>query len=116
MPTNLPLAQQWVEICGLDGLTPDTGCGALLGDQQVALFYLPGESEQVFAIGNYDPLGGANVMARGIVGNVGDQLVVASPLYKQHFNLRTGVCLEDADVVVPCYPARVVAGRVELAN
>ena len=116
MSTTSPSARQWVDICGLDELTPDAGCGALLGDDQVALFYLPGEPEQVFAISNYDPLGDANVMARGIVGTVGGQLVVASPLYKQHFDLRTGVCLEDAQAVVACYPARIVAGRVELAS
>ncbi len=110
-----PATRHWVDICAIEELTPNAGCGALLGDQQVALFYLPEQPEQVFAISNYDPLGKANVMARGIVGTIGDQLVVASPLYKQHFNLRTGICLEEADVAVPCYAVRIEAGRVELA-
>jgi len=116
MPTTSPLARQWVDICGLDDLTANAGCGALLGDQQVALFYLPDEPEQVFAISNYDPLGEANVLARGIVGNIGEQLVVASPLYKQHFDLRTGACLEEAEVWVRCFSARIQDGRVELAG
>lgn len=107
--------QQWVDICAIDDLTPEAGCGALLGDEQVALFYLPNQPEQIFAISNYDPLGEANVLARGIVGNIGERLVVASPLYKQHFDLRTGECLEDNEVSVPCYTARIEAGRVELS-
>jgi len=116
MPTSQPPTQQWVDICAIDDLTPEAGCGALLGDEQVALFYLPNQPEQLFAISNYDPLGEANVLARGIVGNIGEQLVVASPLYKQHFDLRTGACLEEAEVTVRCYSARIEAGRVELSG
>ena len=108
--------QNWVDICAVEDLTPEAGCGALLDNQQVALFYLPNQPEQLFAIGNYDPLGGANVLARGIVGDLGGQLVVASPLYKQHYDLRTGACLEDDSVSVPCYSARIVSGRVELST
>ncbi|MBL4620954.1 MAG: nitrite reductase small subunit NirD [Immundisolibacteraceae bacterium] len=108
--------QRWVDICAVEDLTPEAGCGALLEDQQVALFYLPNQPEQCFAIGNFDPLGGANVLSRGIVGNLGDRLVVASPLYKQHFDLRTGACLEDESVSVPCFSSRIVSGRVELAT
>ena len=114
MSVSESVAQSWVDICGLTELAPNAGCGALLGQQQIALFYLPGAPEQVFAIGNYDPLGDANVLARGIVGSVGEQLVVASPLYKQRFDLRTGQCLDDPAVSVPCYAARVSAGRVEV--
>ena len=115
MPTSEIPAQQWVDICAIKDLTPEAGCGALLGDQQVALFYLPNQPEKIFAISNYDPLGEANVLARGIVGNIGDQLVVASPLYKQHFDLRTGACLEENEVSVACFAARIIKGRVELA-
>ena len=41
-----------------------------------------------------DPFSGAYVMARGLVGTRGDAPTVASPMYKQIFDLRTGRCLE----------------------
>jgi len=51
--------------------------------------------DAVFAIGNYDPASDANVLSRGIVGDIGGEIVVASPIYKQHFSLITGRCLEE---------------------
>lgn len=90
------------KICHIDDLVPNSGICALLteghhgdNDEQVAIFYLPSSPEKVFAISNWDPIGEANVLSRGIVGNVDDELVVSSPLYKQHFSLRTGQCVED---------------------
>jgi nitrite reductase (NADH) small subunit len=48
------------------------------------------------------------VLARGIVGDVKGEIVVASRLCKQPFALASGACLEDPEVRV-----RVVAARVE---
>ena len=52
------------------------------------------------------------MLSRGIVGDLKGELVVASPVYKQHFSLRTGRCIEDATVRVPVYAARVEDGLV----
>lgn len=90
-------------ICEISDLIPNSGVCALIGDEQIAVFYLPKETPSVYAIGNWDPIGQANVLSRGIVGDLDGKLVVASPLYKQHFDLKTGECLEDAEVNVPCY-------------
>ena len=106
---------QWTQVCALTDIAPDTGVCALHNGEQVALFRL-GSSDLVFAIGNYDPIGKANVLSRGIVGSIGDRYVVASPLYKQHFDLATGECLEDTEAAVKAYRARVEAGLVELAS
>jgi nitrite reductase (NADH) large subunit len=38
--------------------------------------------------------------------------VVASPIYKQHFCLATGRCLEEGDFSVTTYPVRLVEGQV----
>jgi len=92
----------------------NSGVAVLHEGQQIALFYLPDESPNVFAVGNYDPLGCANVMSRGIVGDVNGELVVASPLYKQHFSLRTGVCVEQDEVRIPVYPVRILDEQVVL--
>src|SRR5690606_2688145 len=41
-----------------------------------------------------DPYSGAQVMSRGIVGTRDGAPTVASPLHKQLFDLRTGLCLD----------------------
>ena len=43
---------------------------------------------------NLDPYSGASVLSRGIVGSRQDAPTVASPMYKQVFDLRTGACLD----------------------
>jgi nitrite reductase (NADH) small subunit len=102
---------EWFDVCGIGDLQPDSGVCALVKDKQVAIFYLPKESA-VYAIGNYDPFGKANVLSRGLIGDINGQPVVASPLYKQHFNLSTGACLEDESVTIPAYGIRIENGRV----
>ena len=97
-------------ICRYDVLLPERGVAALLGDGQIALFRT--HDGQVFAIGNTDPFSGANVMSRGIVGSRGDVPTVASPMFKQVFDLRSGVCLDDPEVSLPVYPVEVVDGQV----
>jgi nitrite reductase (NADH) small subunit len=104
--------QAWQDVCERSDLVAGSGVCALVGSEQIALFYLPGERQQVYALGNRDPMGGANVMSRGILGDVGGQLVVASPLYKQHFSLDTGACLEQESVRVEVYDVRLEGDRV----
>lgn len=103
----------WRTICALDEILPDTGVAALLADTQIAIFRI-GEGAEMFALANRDPFSDANVLARGIVGDLGGQLVVASPIYKQHFRLTDGVCVEDETVRLTTYPIRVFNGAVQL--
>ena len=105
----------WQAICARDDLVPGAGVCALVGAEQVALFYLPGEERQVYAVSNRDPIGAANVLSRGVVGDIGGRLVVASPLYKQHFDLVTGECLEADDVRIPVFSARLEGDTVLVA-
>jgi NAD(P)H-dependent nitrite reductase small subunit len=79
---------------------------------QVAVFRL--DDDRLYAIGNLDPLSGANVLSRGIVGDLNGEIVVASPIYKQHFSLASGRCLEEPDVAVPVYVVRLDGGVVEI--
>ena len=102
----------WVDVCGYDDLLPERGVAALVGGQQVALFRLADGS--VHAVGHHDPFSGANVMARGIVGTRGEVDTVASPVYKQVFDVRTGQCLDDASVRLPSWPVEVQDGRVRV--
>jgi len=103
----------WHSVCALEDIVPDTGVCALVRGQQIALVRV-GDGEDVFAIGNFDPFSKAFVLSRGIVGDRGGVAKIASPIYKQSFDLRTGLCLDDATVAVPVWPARVVRGRVEV--
>lgn len=102
----------WVDVCALDDLVPGRGVAALVGGHQVAVFLVDGE---LFALSNYDPFSKAFVLSRGIVGSRGERLKVASPVYKQNFDLRTGECLDKAEVTVPVFPVRAVDGRVQVA-
>jgi len=97
-------------VCRLDDIVPNTGVAALVDGEQVAVFRL--DDGTIRAVGNRDPFSGANVLSRGIVGDLKGELVVASPVYKQHFSLATGRCLEDAKVRIPVYDARVESGFV----
>ena len=97
-------------VCRLDDIVPNTGVCALVGGEQVAIFRL--NDDTVHAVGNHDPFSGANVLSRGIVGDLKGELVVASPVYKQHFSLRTGQCLEDAGVRIPVHGVQIEEGFV----
>ncbi len=106
-------SESWIEICKLDDLIINDGVNSLVGNQQVAIFRTS-EDDKVYAIDNYDPIGKAYVLSRGIVGDIKGEPVVASPLYKQHFSLLTGQCLEDEDVSVFSYPVQVIEGSVQI--
>lgn len=103
----------WITVCEETDLVAGTGICALLGDEQVAIFKTRKDGA-VYAISNYDPIGKAYVLSRGITGSIGEDVVVASPLYKQHFVLSTGACLEDAEQSVKTFPVRIEAGQVQL--
>lgn len=108
-----PSPTTWVDVCPLDTIVPGRGVCALVGGRQVAVFRV---DDELFALSNYDPFSKAFVLSRGIVGSKGDRLKVASPIYKQTFDLRTGECLDKPDVSVPTFAVRVVGGRVQVAS
>jgi nitrite reductase (NADH) small subunit len=111
---------RWETVCPLDRLLPERGAAALLtagGEPvQVALFRMRDGAAggTVHAIGNIDPFSGAAVLSRGIVGDRGGVPTVASPVYKDVFNLVTGESMEDPAVRVPVYPVRIADGRLQV--
>ncbi len=102
--------RRWTPVCAVDDLLPDTGACARVGKRHVAVFRVG--KERFFAIDNVDPKAGASVLSRGLIGSLGERIVVASPLYKHHFDLRTGECLELPEHSLHAYPVRVDGGRV----
>lgn len=110
---NSSVALEWKTICKLADILPGTGVGVSLPGGQAALFRANDDS--LYALDNFDPFSKANVLARGILGSLEGKRVVASPIYKQHFELETGQCLEDDGVALTVYPVRVEGDNVELA-
>ncbi|MDQ6797371.1 MAG: nitrite reductase small subunit NirD [Actinomycetota bacterium] len=121
-------ARSWIDICPLDRLILDRGVAAKVGPSQVAVFRVghgrcderasapaDGEPDLLYALSNYDPFSMANVLSRGIVGCRDGRLKVASPVYKQSFDLATGECLDDPAVSVPTFEVRVLDGHVQVA-
>jgi len=109
-PTDA-LTDTWVPIGALEMILLDTGVAAMVDGVQVAVFRLV--DGRLFALGNHDPCSGANVLSRGILGDVDGVAVVASPVHKQRFELHTGRCL-DADTSVPTFQVRVRNGLIEV--
>jgi nitrite reductase (NADH) small subunit len=105
-----PGADGFQAVCRLEELEPERGATALVHGQAVALFLT--QDDEVHALGNHDPFARTSFLARGIVGKRGDVRFVASPVHRHAFDLRTGRCLEDAEVGVPVYDVRVVEGVV----
>lgn len=110
---TLVLSTMWIDVCPLADLIPGRGVCALVGSHQVAVFRV--DTDRVYALSNYDPFSEAFVLSRGIVGSRGDILKVASPVYKQSFDLQTGECLDDGSVSVPTFDVRVEGGMVQVA-
>jgi len=91
----------WHPVCALEDIWPNMGVCALVEGRQIAIFRL--HDNQLYALDNYDPHSDANVLSRGIVGDLSGERVVASPIYKHHYQLRTGVCVEDASISLKTY-------------
>jgi nitrite reductase (NADH) small subunit len=113
---ELPKTQVWRAVCTREDLVLNSGVVALVGTAQVALFYVAsiGGAAQLFAVDNRDPVTGVNVIGRGLIGSLGGDLVIASPLYKQHYRLKDGTCLEDAALRLRTWPVRLVGEVVEI--
>ncbi|WJL96400.1 nitrite reductase small subunit NirD [Microbacterium sp. ET2] len=111
IPSAAP--EGWVRVCALSDLAVERGSACLLDDTQIALFRL--HTGRVHAVANHDPYSGAQVISRGIVGTRDGIPTVASPMYKQVFDLRTGVCLDTQGreaAGLQVFPASVLGGDV----
>ena len=88
--------------------SPDSGVCALVDGRQIAVFRM---ADAIYALDNLDPASEANVLSRGILGDVQGELrdrlaALQAPLQPGHGPLPRG-----CDPSVNVYPARVSAGR-----
>jgi nitrite reductase (NADH) small subunit len=108
-------SNNWITVCSDTDLVTNSGVCALLNEQQIALFKLKVDNdEQIFAVSNWDPIGKANVLYRGLLGSVKDAKVIISPLYKQRYCLESGQCLDNDAIKLIVYPVRIEQNQVQL--
>ncbi len=137
--TPLTSSPNLVRLCTRADLVAHSGVVAWHAGHQIAIFYLPGRpdaadgrsrqpedavdrstqpedatGDRLYAVDNRDPFSGANVIGRGIIGELQGERVVASPLYKQHFRLRDGVCLEAPERRLQTWPVALHGDEVVL--
>ena len=110
---TIPASPHWTAVCTIDDILPDTGVCARVEQRHVAIFRVG--ADRFFAIDNFDPKSQASVLSRGLVGNLGDRLVVASPIYKNRFDLASGECIEAAEHSVKAHDVHVHEGVVFVA-
>lgn len=103
----------WITVCKINELTPQLGACAKIHDQQIAVFYCK-RSERLYALSNFDPIGQANVISRGMMGSLEGEPYISSPLYKHHFHLETGSCVEQPEIKLMTYPVRVSENQVQI--
>src|SRR5690625_6546527 len=114
-----------IDICALEQLSPGRGAAAWSGDTQGAVFRLA--EDRVRAVQQKDPYSGVNLLSRGLVGShelEGEQAgevvpTIASPMYKQAWNLDTGEVLDSgggARLPIAVFDAEGRDGRVRLAS
>lgn len=101
-------------ICNVDDITPNTGVCALVDGKQVAIFRT--FSNALYAIDNFDPFSKANVLSRGIIGQTEGITYIASPIYKQRFDLVSGQCLDDESVKLETYKVNDDDGKIVLSQ
>lgn len=109
----LTKTRTWTPVCAIDAIVPHTGVCALVEGRHVAVFRVG--DDRLHAIDNIDPRSGASVLSRGLIGSLGERVVVASPLYKNHFDLATGECLEEPGHSVRVHAVRAEDGMVFVA-
>lgn len=93
----------WETVCSVQDIPHNSGVCALVNGRQVAIYRFDTE---LYALDNFDPFSQANVLSRGILGDQHGELCVASPIYKQHFSVTSGKCLEDDSVSIGVYAVR----------
>ena len=113
--TISPVNVSYRKICELKEIPQDSGVCALVDNKQIAIFKISPD-DKLYAISNHDPFSKANVLSRGIVGAKCGTPKVASPIYKQQFDLTNGRCIDNSNVTVPTYPICLQDGYVYISS
>ena len=101
---------KWINVCNEASMPKGTGIAAWVAGRAVAIFNLGDDG--LFALDNVDPASGVSVLARGLICEIAGELCVASPLYKQHYRLDTGHCVENHDLLAKPFEIKIEQGNV----
>lgn len=108
----------WTRVCPLVCLEVERGVAALVEDEQVALVRTADGS--VHAVSHHDPVSGANVMARGLIGSATvagrEVATLISPMYKESYDLATGRGVSNPAVSLRTWDVRIEEGWVEVRS
>lgn len=110
---NDEMKTNWITVCKATDVIYETGVAAIINNIPIAVYRL--RNNKVYALGNVDPYCDAGVLARGLIGSIDGVPVVASPMYKQHFRLEDGVCVEEPQISVASYETIIIDGMVSVA-
>ncbi|GHG72023.1 hypothetical protein GCM10010919_23980 [Alishewanella longhuensis] len=108
------LQQQAVILCRQQDLVPFSGVAARFAEYAIALFYLPGETVELYGLSHIDPVTKAPVMAHGLLGETKGEFYVAAPLHKQQYRLSDGQCLSDSALTLQVFKVQLLDGQVYL--
>ncbi|PKG77180.1 nitrite reductase (NAD(P)H) small subunit [Shewanella sp. Actino-trap-3] len=100
----------WINVCTEASMPKGTGIAAWVAGRAVAIFNL--DKDGLFALDNVDPASGVSLLARGLICEIDGELCVASPLYKQHYRLDSGRCIENNDLVVKPFEIKTEQGNI----
>jgi len=104
----------WERVCDPSALPVGKGIAAWAAGRAVAIFNLG--QQGVYALDNRDPASGVSLLARGQICELAGELYVCSPLYKQHYRLTTGECLEEPQLKATKVDIRIDETGVWLAG
>ena len=107
--------ENWKRIGSLNEFPEDLGSCVKLADEQIAVFRIATntESEEWYAIQNFNPINRRMVLSRGIVGSTEEHgPKVACPLHKHNFSLKDGTFLDDDSIALKTYPVKIEGNEV----
>lgn len=102
----------WLKAGEVAQWPEDGGLAVKNGDDEIAVFKFSSRDEW-FATQNLCPHKKQMILARGIIGEKGDEPKVACPYHKKQFSLKTGTCLDDDTCgTIDTFPVKVEDGIV----
>lgn len=101
------MSSHWITICEVQDLVNGSGVCALVEGRQLAVFNLGRFEGDIVATSNWDPIGKANVMYRGILGSEGETPYIASPLHKQRYSLTDGTNLDGIEETLAIHQVKL---------
>ena len=105
--------KQWIEVADAEAFPEDLGVAVKTPIGQIAVFHFASRNEW-YATDNLCPHKKQMVLARGLLGEAGEEPKVICPLHKRCFNLKNGKQIGGDEYCVNTYPVKVEEGKVYL--